>query len=68
MEWQPIETAPRDGTCVLLCLDQADKWSGMYVGYWSSTWEEWKFHVEGFVRSAKYWQPLPSPPDLDRKD
>ena len=40
MEWQPIETAPKDGTEVLLLLNCADVWV-VHIGWWRSR-EEWE--------------------------
>lgn len=55
--WQPIETAPKDGTSVLLW------WNGsMFVGAWG-TGEENKgwYSGEDYV-PATNWMPLPNPP------
>lgn len=60
MEWQPIETAPRDGTEVLL-FD-----NGIYgLGWWALG--EWRdFGDAGCAGSEAFapthWMPLPKPP------
>ena len=72
MEWQPIETAPKDGTSVLVFngLDVS-------VGYWF-IWEHfftgdrlsgfvknWNNEFgcpDSFVGDATHWMPLPPPP------
>lgn len=65
-EWQPIETAPKDGTEIL------GGWSYMYPGdkapttgveiiHWNNkAWQDWEgsSHPELY----KHWQPLPTPP------
>lgn len=77
MDWQPISTAPRDGTPVLL-YKPAGRWDGGYMraGYWGEyldRGEQW-IACGGFAigyRSSEtdtpkgwptHWQPLPSPP------
>ena len=72
MTWQPIETAPRDGTRVLVC-----EWEEERPIQWVAEWCEprdcvW-LHRAGFVpyfnRSdtpilrPTHWQPLPAPPE-----
>ncbi len=74
MTWQPIETAPRDGTLILACRrpDEGD--------CWFKAWEQWKaprtiawrgFHVnapgkaqwrdcKGNPVSPDLWMPLDS--------
>lgn len=65
-EWQPIETAPKDGTRVLL-------WNGqeMFVAHWwnpSRSCPAWFFFFgstsenDGTVPNATHWMPLPEPP------
>ncbi len=65
IEWQPIETAPKDGTDVLVWdgravqLAQAYEENGV-VCWWNSS-EQCK--IDGsFLR----WQPLPAPPKEDK--
>lgn len=62
MEWMPIETAPKDGTLVLIVTAHASPISGYFAAYWSTEWEMWRFHNEGFVRDPTHWVPLPPPP------
>lgn len=78
MNWQPIETAPKDGTKVLIVDESGNMDVAIYI-------EEWRERQE-FVRSAKdgnvyrtvredlgwwdsdycigptHWMPLPEPP------
>ena len=65
-QWQPIETAPKDGTAILstwpsLFKDQ-DKWFIQPVffrdGIWLHLWD----HDETLPLNPTHWQPLPSPP------
>jgi len=75
--WQPIETAPKDGECVLLYKPN-ERMVGQYiiVGYWG----EWPDREDGWVAAdgkpqgylssvtgtrqgyPTHWQPLPPPP------
>ena len=67
-EWQPIETAPRDGTPVLLHMRD-----GFVVGQWVRhrahincwawmvlPWPECDFL---FAVDPAHWMPLPEPPE-----
>lgn len=65
-EWQPIETAPKDGTEILLHYRQWCGTTGLVVsGHWESqegrefeaTWA----HSLGWG-DADRWQPVPAPP------
>lgn len=69
MEWQPIETAPRDGTDVLLFVP----WKGkdvMAVGWWAQAiGGHWclaggvEIDTDIFdYADPTYWMPLPDPP------
>ena len=56
-EWQPIETAPKETTVLLV-----DKNDNLYVGYyirrqsrWVSMPCEWRIY-------PTHWMPLPAPP------
>lgn len=71
MEWQPIETAPKDGFSVLISFDgivgeahyydQDNEHEGWY---WAQ--EHWTdAHVSGPVYPT-HWMPLPAPPEVTR--
>lgn len=61
-DWQPIETAPKDGTRILLWGDLPD-WDGCFyeVGYWDES-------IGGFTCDVEptHWQPLPKPPAIQQ--
>lgn len=65
-DWQPIETAPMDGTELLL---SGPSWNGMKpdeppyfaVGLWQSG--AWREGEDGSrLWSPTHWMPLPEPP------
>ena len=65
-QWQPIETAPKDGTAILSTwhslFKYQDKWFIQPVffrdGIWLHLWD----HDETLPLNPTHWQPLPSPP------
>lgn len=61
-EWQPIETAPRDWSDVLL-FDAALKIDHrkVYEGYYDTEFSEWHSPAAG-VTSPTHWMPLPAAP------
>jgi hypothetical protein len=60
--WQPIETAPRDGTQVMLCDHDGDIYTGNYEApYW---WiDQWMPPM--MDRDPPYWMPFPEGPGND---
>jgi hypothetical protein len=65
-DWQPIETAPRDGTYILLGWFLEGGGGGHpEVAFWHSTKQLWcssrLLNAEGYY-SPTHWQPLPEPP------
>jgi hypothetical protein len=68
--WRPIESAPRDGTVVIL-LDGELAICGMFFLVNDHDRHPWKFldpqlDDDGFINgtySPTHWQPLPAPPD-----
>lgn len=65
--WRPIETAPKDGTKVLLlCVSKAMSFGGTHAiqGYWGGNtgFEDWST-LSSYKLRATHWQPLPSNPN-----
>lgn len=61
-EWQPIETAPKDGTEVLGFSDMENIGAGYYfdfILFWKGKWRTSSFLEEVYVT---HWMPLPEPP------
>jgi len=61
--WQPIETAPKDGTFVLLWL--GPHWETAEVLQWSEEENAWIDRHHGALIGSlvpTHWQPLPTPP------
>ncbi len=57
--WQPIETAPKDGTRILICdrgIVEIAEWNDYYA--WSL------FYGESSTTTPTHWQPLPAPPEV----
>ena len=60
-EWQPIETAPKDGTRVLVYSSWVVKATD--IARWIGPPHNiWKRDREGDVVKATHWMPLPDPP------
>ena len=61
MNWQPIETAPRDGTEILV-IESA---GGCYVANWQSL-DGWVWAYDNMdgptCTNPTHWMPLPEPP------
>jgi hypothetical protein len=58
-EWMPIETAPRDGTRVLLHYSPKRLTK---IGYWDAGSGYWSAGQWFHEASPTHWQPLPAPP------
>lgn len=73
MEWQPIETAPKDGTWVLVYGDGTDDEAedrkvavAQYVNYfddfrWQFAWYDGGYY--GRFKNPTHWAPLPEAPN-----
>lgn len=70
MEWLPIETAPRDGTWVLLkggSPDEPPRDERIYpcvVGFWDESWPCWWFcwwdsNWRSAYENPTHWMPIP---------
>jgi len=72
-EWQPLETAPRDGTIILLACGDV-----VSLAFWHQTYDETKRKATAGwaaiwsscpqaepLTKATHWVPLPVPPTLE---
>lgn len=57
-QWQPIETAPKDGTRILAYYVSHQKYSLMRWLHF-----EWCDDADDACLHFDYWMPLPSPPE-----
>lgn len=77
-EWQPIETAPKDGTWMLV-YEPSEYPPSVHVVRWGT--REWTMGARQYAwvtmalgpnpdtydaDDATHWMPLPNPPHLDR--
>lgn len=72
-EWQPIETAPKDGTDILLYLPGAAQCFSMIIGHWSAcdelpdddAWYPTTPHAaDSLDIDPTHWMPLPKAPNI----
>lgn len=71
-EWQLIETAPKDGTRLLLCsASYTSDWYEMRVCWWGENFMgrmDWIYcddvynDAEQTLDNVTHWMPLPEPP------
>lgn len=61
-QWQPIETAPKDGTHLLLFGDGDMVVAYFNVGY--GTWDDGDHHDD--IQGLTHWQQLPAAPEVSR--
>lgn len=79
MNWQPIETAPKDGSHILAAVHypaggkSRGVWATLYV-YWDPEFQEypdgvWALDYENPITSGKptYWMPVPLYVDHETK-
>lgn len=64
MEWQPIETAPKDGTRILMYGIPGFE---ILIGFWNDYHipEHWCYSEESLYKNngnPTHWMPLPPPP------
>lgn len=63
-QWQPIETAPKDGTEILAWDGQGQATVSWKNGRWSLVYAGWRAE-DGDFDAAINWQPLPAPPEVE---
>lgn len=75
-EWHPIETAPKDGSTVILYRPNAPKWHQVTEGSWDAQEYHkkprpfwccpWRIAYNGGDRDypPTHWMPLPESPEV----
>lgn len=73
--WQPIESAPRDGTYILVCNSHGSwiaKWKPVFQSGFrpSNPWASMMLNHDHIERPGRFdhpthWRPLPAPPTQD---
>lgn len=58
-EWQPIETAPRDGREILIWTKSREVEKAVYL----SRKDAWVSPDGGYGYEPSHWMPLPTPPE-----
>ena len=68
MQWQDIETAPKDGTEVLICWFNGVQHYQVERVWWNGT--QWGNDYQTFTEregwAPSHWMPLPEPPTSGR--
>jgi hypothetical protein len=60
--WQPIETAPKDGTIVLGCSGTGDDYEVYEMAWIENVEFTWTDPHYGGVYGPTHWMPRPRPP------
>ena len=71
MEWQDIESAPRDGAYFLAYWPHRSRSEAWHKGQYRTHWTEWGngcWEADGLgkpVERPTHWMPLPEPPTAE---
>jgi hypothetical protein len=67
-DWQPIDTAPKDGTMILVFRFHADRVRPrIHVARFYDKYNCWGTVPSNYSTQPTHWMPLPDPPVADRK-
>jgi hypothetical protein len=63
--WLPIETAPKDGTGIIVCSDTGNVWCNVKWEKRPRAGERWEHFTLGAIRFHPiYWMPIPKAPNV----
>lgn len=67
MNWQPIETAPKDGTTVIAFMPSEEPSLAYCAGAGRSRdgGDWWVWTERSYVGRPTHWMPLPAPPKTE---
>lgn len=64
--WQPIESAPKDGTSIIVCSDTGNVWCNVKWEKRPRAGERWEHFTLGAIRfTPTYWMPIPKAPNVE---
>ncbi len=67
--WQPIETAPRDGTSIIVASDSGNVWCDVSWRKRPRAGARWEHFTLGALRfNPASWMPLPAAPQAPQQD
>ena len=68
--WRPMDSAPRDGSCILIYVPQDDDGEAYKVARWGSPHPTgWNFRGGWLAGDEpQCWMPLPEPPHQDHTE
>lgn len=66
-DWKPIDTAPRDGTAILVFVPSKFDAGSVLPAAWADDDEEWQtvgcvYPDESYDVHPTHWMPIPAPP------
>jgi len=64
IEWQPIDTAPKDGTVIIVYGDKNDRPNVQTHFYQTAAWvgNGWTNAANSWLKDVTHWIALPAPP------
>ena len=63
--WLPIETAPKDGTGIIVCGDTGNVWCNVKWEKRPRAGERWEHFALGALRfNPTHWMPIPKAPNV----
>lgn len=65
--WQPIETAPKDGTSIIVLSPTGNVWCNVKWCVRQRTGERWTHFMQGGLKfEPTHWMPMPKAPEVTR--
>ena len=65
MEWKLIDTAPKDGTRIIVCGETGQVWCDVKWVIRMRAGERWEHLTLGALRfNPTHWMPIPKPPNF----
>jgi len=61
--WEPIETAPKDGTQIIVCSEKGNVWCNVKWEKRQRAGDRWEhFTIGALLFNPTHWMPIPKPP------